>query len=149
MWVYLDASVLVGLITDEPQRPLLNPYLAPALGSILVSDFCVAEVSAALMSKGRRLDAPATSIDTDIARLDGWIDQFAERVRVVSSDIDSATLAIRRHDIVLRAPDAIHISAARRLTATLLTFDRGMTRAAAGLGVACINPTDASADRKT
>jgi predicted nucleic acid-binding protein len=142
MWVYLDASVLVGLIADETNRPLLVPHLDPDARSILVSDFCVAEVSAALTSKGRRLGLPAASVDQDIARLDVWIDQFADRVRMMAVDVDNATIAIRRPNIALRAPDAIHIAVARRLTATLLTFDRGMARAAASLGVACINPAD-------
>jgi len=149
MWVYLDASVLVALIADETNRPLVAPYLDPSLGSILVSDFCVAEASAALTSKGRHLGLAAPLVDQDIARLDEWIDQFAERVRMMTVDVDSATMAIRRHDVVLRAPDAIHIAVARRLTATLLTFDRGMARAAAVLGVACIDPADAPANRKT
>lgn len=56
-----------------------------------------------------------------------------------------ATAFVRRPDITLRAPDAIHIAAASRLGATLLTLDHGMARAAAALGVDHLNPADADA----
>ena len=45
-------------------------------------------------------------------------------------------------------PDAIHIAAAHRLDATIVTLDRGMARAATALGVACINPAKTFGEQK-
>ena len=59
-----------------------------------------------------------------------------------------ATAFIRRPGVNLRAPDAIHIAAAQRLGATLLTLDNGMARAADALGVPYLNPAEAEAPGK-
>jgi predicted nucleic acid-binding protein len=40
----------------------------------------------------------------------------------------------------LCTPDAIHVAIARRLEATLVTFDRGMAGAARALGMAVATP---------
>lgn len=61
---------------------------------------------------------------------------------IVSQDIEHATKFVRRRDLALRTPDAIHIAAAHRLGATLLTLDNGMARAAAALGVPYLNPAE-------
>jgi predicted nucleic acid-binding protein len=55
-------------------------------------------------------------------------------------DVALATAYTRRLDLPLLAPDALHISIARRLEATLVTFDRGMAAAAGALGVAVTIP---------
>jgi predicted nucleic acid-binding protein len=55
-------------------------------------------------------------------------------VEIASSDVAQAGDYLRRFDLALSAPDAIHIAAAQRLGARLVTFDRGMARAAQALG---------------
>lgn len=70
---------------------------------------------------------------------------FADRVEIAPGDIAAATLLVRRHDLKLRAPDAIHIAAAERLTTTLVTLDINMAAAARALDLSCINPAEESA----
>ncbi len=43
---------------------------------------------------------------------------------------------VRRFDLALRAPDALHLAIARRLDATLVTLDRRRAAAAGELGIA-------------
>jgi predicted nucleic acid-binding protein len=43
---------------------------------------------------------------------------------------------VRRFDLGLRAPDALHLAITRRLDATLVTLDRRLAAAANQLGVA-------------
>ena len=43
---------------------------------------------------------------------------------------------VRRFDLALRAPDALHLAIARRLDATLVTLDRRLAAAAGELGIA-------------
>ena len=57
------------------------------------------------------------------------------RVRIAPEDLAQATAWIRRLDLNLRAPDAIHIAAAQRLGAALVTFDAGTAAASRSLGV--------------
>jgi uncharacterized protein len=47
---------------------------------------------------------------------------------------------LRRLDVNLRTPDALHIAIAQRLEATLVTFDWGMAAAARPLGMAVATP---------
>ena len=70
---------------------------------------------------------------------------MGERAQIAPEDVALATTFIRLPGVSLRAPDAIHIAAGHRLGATLLTLDHGMARAAAEIGVPCINPAEADA----
>jgi uncharacterized protein len=69
-----------------------------------------------------------------------WVPRSAYREEVTTADIDGATRILRRLDVNLRTPDAIHTAIARRLEATLVTFDRGMAAGARALGVAVSAP---------
>jgi len=143
---YLDASVLVALMDDEPTRPLFDTFLMQDGATFVVSDFAVAETSAALTALWRaRRQSPAFS-QAELERFDDWTNDFTDRVHIASLDTEEAIHHVRRSDIALRAPDAIHIAATYRLGATLLTLDRGMTRAALALSVPCINPAEPSAN---
>lgn len=144
MRLWLDASVLVSLITREPTSRRIDDILIRQ-PSPLVSDFCVTESSSAiarLVRTGARTPAQADDL---FDHLDVWVASASDRVVVDQGDIAMATDLVRRHDLVLRAPDAVHIAAATRLGATILTLDRGMARAAAALGVPYLNPAEAEA----
>ncbi len=148
MALYLDASILVAVHEDEATRPLFADLFTER-EIVLISDFAVAETSGALMTLWRTDRRSKVMIQTELSRLDEWVSGIADRVPISPDDVADATQFVRNTATALRAPDAIHIAAARRLESTLLTLDRGMARAAAMLGVACINPTDATTNRKT
>jgi uncharacterized protein len=147
--LYLDASILVAIVRNEPTQPALTHLLNPGTSVSCVSDLAIAEASAAIAAKGRAINRSAVLMTGDFTRLDEWASGFAETVDIFPDDIAMANLFVRNPDIVLRAPDAIHVAAARRLGITLLTLDRGMARAAKALDVPYLNPADSPADRKT
>ncbi len=149
MLLYLDASILVAIVRNEPTQPLLTHLLDPGKNVSCVSDLAIAEASAAIAAKGRASNRSTVLVTGDFARLDEWAAEFAETVNIVSDDVATANRFVRNSDIALRAPDATHVAAARRLGITVLTLDRGMARAAMALNVPYLNPADASADRKT
>ena len=53
-----------------------------------------------------------------------------------AADVRLADAYVRRFDLGLRTPDALHLAIAHRLDATLLTLDRRLATAARELGVA-------------
>lgn len=65
-------------------------------------------------------------------------DAFAKtdtiRAEMASEDVRTADAIIRRLDLPLRAPDAIHIAIAQRLGAELAIFDEKMAKCARALG---------------
>ncbi|MDP3404399.1 MAG: type II toxin-antitoxin system VapC family toxin [Brevundimonas sp.] len=142
---YLDSSVLVAVIEDEPTRPLFDDLLMPGHDVVLVSDFTVAETSGALVALWRGDRRTPDSAAAELSRFDQVTADIATRVYVDRTDMAAAIEFVRRSDIVLRGPDAIHVAAAHRLGATLLTLDRGMAHAAAALGVSCLNPVEGDA----
>ena len=148
MILYFDASALVAIIADEPSSQALYEALRSGDRLPLVSDLCRAEASAALAKRVRTGATALGDVDLYYADLDHWALNAGEPVEVSSGDIYRAAELVRHHDLSLRAPDAIHIAAAHRLDATLLTLDRGMARAAAALGVPHLNPAEAEAPGK-
>ena len=70
-----------------------------------------------------------------IALFDQWSVRVT-RVQLDATDLATADRHLRRLDLSLQAPDAIHIAMAQRLGATLITFDRQMAAAARTLGLA-------------
>lgn len=67
--------------------------------------------------------------------LDRWLLTAAGNVEISSADIVLAGAFLRRLDLPLRTPDAIHIAVVQRLGATLVTFDQRMAANARALGV--------------
>jgi predicted nucleic acid-binding protein len=73
-----------------------------------------------------------------VARLDdfdAWRATATSPVDVHAVDVRLGYIYVRRFDLMLRAPDALHLAIARRLDATLVTLDRRLARAAKELGI--------------
>ncbi len=64
-----------------------------------------------------------------------WRERWAADAETTRADVDAAIQLVRRFDLVLRGPDALHIAMAQRLGARLCTFDARMATAAAGVGL--------------
>jgi predicted nucleic acid-binding protein len=67
-----------------------------------------------------------------------WRKRFAVAADGHGADIRAADIFLRRLDLNLRTPDAIHIAIARRLGAELATFDVRMAESAEALGAASV-----------
>ena len=64
----------------------------------------------------------------------------AQRVESSAGDVAAADTYLRRLDLTLLTPDALHIAIAGRIGATLVTFDRAMAASARVLGMAVTTP---------
>ncbi len=145
MMLYLDASVLVALMVKEGAARAVADLLDADERPLTASDFALAETSAALARLVRIAILSADQLEEAFARLDDWVGAATRHEGLSHGDVAAADRLVRQPDLVLRAPDAIHIAMAARLDATLVTLDKGMTRAAAALGLPCLNPADACA----
>jgi uncharacterized protein len=131
--VYLDASVVVAMFTTDPHSDRAKRL--PAGELLIVSDLTAAEFASALAIHRRNGRATDTQVRAAYAQFDSWCALSPQRVEVVPADLRVAEAWIRRLQHPLRAPDATHLAIARRLNASLATFDEPLGRAAADFGI--------------
>ena len=138
MRVYLDASVMVALLSDDALTARADALLRLQDPVLLVSDFAAAEFASALGRRVRTGGLTAAEGRTIFAVFDAWVARTAQRVEAVPADMLVAEGFLRRLDLTLRTPDALNIAIARRLDATLASFDDKMAVCARALGVEVI-----------
>jgi predicted nucleic acid-binding protein len=118
--VYLDASTLLPTLIEEPGSAAVDRFISGLDEEMIVSEFAAAEVASALSRLVRTgVMAPADAGER-LADFDAW---------------RGAAASDRRFDLMLRAPDALHIALCRRHDLNLVTMDHRMAQAAKALGV--------------
>jgi predicted nucleic acid-binding protein len=134
--VYLDASIIVALLTNDALTSRARTFLQTGSLTLLISDYAAAEVASVIARRVRTRALTEAEARAAFNNLDQWTRTFAQPVETAAGDIAMAAGFIRRLDLTLRAPDAINIAIARRLGVALATFDTGMASCASTLGVA-------------
>ena len=112
---------------------------------VVVSAFCVAEVSSAISRLVRMEAISREQAERLLAVLDRWTDVVAEMTEIDGADFSRATELVRTFDLKLRAPDALHLAVAERLDARLITLDRNLAAAARAVSANVHNPAEAEA----
>jgi predicted nucleic acid-binding protein len=138
--LYLDASVLLPRLIEEPDSDAVAAWLLAERRELLVSDFAVAEVASGI---SRLVRMRLLAAEEAIARLDEfeiWRAATTSPIDLHAADARLAYLLVRRFELMLRTADAVHLAMARRLDATLVTLDRRLQRAAADLDIAIETP---------
>ncbi len=134
MSLYLDASVVVSLLLSEDAAPQARSMIAAEPDDLLLSDFARAEFASALARRVRMRAMDGPSARLAFAALDALAARTAP-CGIEPADIAQAEAWLRRLDLNLRTPDALHLAAAGRLGARLATLDAAMADAARALGV--------------
>jgi predicted nucleic acid-binding protein len=138
---YFDTSVLVPLVVREAVTDRALRFVESHPDNLVLSDFGVAEFSSAIARLVRTEKLTADEGRAALDTFDVWVAHTTDQHRVGSVDNRRrATTFLRRLDLALRTPDAIHIAIAERLGATLVTFDRRMAASAEALGIAVATP---------
>jgi predicted nucleic acid-binding protein len=132
---YLDASVLVALLTTDPLTGRAVALMKDKAITAIVSDFAKAEVVSAVSRRMRMGEITREEALAVFSRLDFWAAKYAETAETTTADVKRADAMMRGLDSPLRTPDALHIAIAERLRAALATFDDRMAAAARRLGV--------------
>jgi len=133
--VYLDASVLLPVLVQEPATAAVEAYLTRSGPELLISDFAAAEVASALSRLVRMRLLDAEDATARLGDFEIWRAATTSTIDIQPADARLAYAFVRRFDLRLRAPDALHIAIARRLDIALVTLDRRLADAAAELGV--------------
>ena len=136
MSIYLDASFLIPTLVEEPGSDAVSAYLVAAERELLVSEFAAAEVAAALSRLVRMRLLASADAAARLADFDAWRAAASSPVDVEPTDARLAHAYVRRFDLMLRTPDALHLAIAARLDASIATLDRRLEKAARELGIA-------------
>jgi predicted nucleic acid-binding protein len=137
---YLDASFLVALLTAEPFSGRADNFVEGNPAPLIVSDFAAAEFASAIARRVRIRESSREDAMQDLSDFDLWAARSTTQVETVAADMARAASFLRRLDLPLRTPDAIHIAIAERVDATLVTFDLAMAASARALGTVVTTP---------
>lgn len=138
---YLDASVILPILVKEAASVAVDALMAEVQEEVWVSDFAAAEVASALSRLVRTGRLVASDGLACLDDFDLWRSAMTKPAEVHGADVRVAGSYVRRFDLALRAPDALHLAVSRRLDATLITLDRRLAAAAQELGIAADMPT--------
>ncbi|MBX3483192.1 type II toxin-antitoxin system VapC family toxin [Phenylobacterium sp.] len=135
MTAYLDASAILPTLIEEAASPAVDAFIAGADERLVISEFAAAEVASALSRLVRTGTLERDDAAARLADFDAWRAAAADGLDLQASDVRLASVFVRRFDLMLRAPDALHAAACRREDLLLVTMDRRLAKAAEDLGV--------------
>ena len=133
--VYLDTSLLVPLFAADALAERAEAWLESGPSGLVVSDLAEAEYVAAIGAKARSRSLSEAEAQAALDNFPSWTAIACRRVLLAPEDLTRATRWMRRFDLNLRTPDALHLALAARLELVVATFDQGMARAARALGL--------------
>lgn len=134
MSTYLDSSVLVSLFVKDTLTPRAQAC-AERLAEIEYSTWCQAEFASALGNRVRTGELDEDEVVEAQRTFDAWCVSLGPPLPVLNDDVLEAERLLRRLELKLRAPDALHIALVRRLELRVATLDDRMAKAAALLGL--------------
>jgi predicted nucleic acid-binding protein len=133
---YVDTSVLVAALTKEINTPRAERWLtAAAEGDVAISDWVIAEFSAALSIK---LRIGSVNVDRRAAALAAFarmIDESFVVAPITSAHFRTAARLADKHQHGLRAADALHLAVSSEEGATLCTMDKRLASAGKALDI--------------
>lgn len=115
MTIYLDASVLIAVLAEEPASAAVRRFLRTHREDRLISDFAAAEVVSAISRLLRMRLLTEEEGSARLADFDAWRAAASSAADLHAADARLAYAYVRRFDLRLRAPDALHLAIARRL----------------------------------
>lgn len=127
---YVDTSVLVALLTNEPAADRVYAWLRnQEPGSLHVSGWTMTEFSSALSLKLRTGQIDMTQKAQALAAFNQLVTRSLVMLPVSSSDHHAAARLCDRTELGLRAGDSLHIAIAVSHGLTVATLDKVMATA--------------------
>jgi len=114
---YLDTNVIVAILTPEPFSDRAEPFARANPDSLLVSDFAAAEFASVIARRVRTQELPLDEAHGALTVFDLWRSRSARTIETTAPDVATAETYLRRLDLTLLTPDALHIAIAERIGA--------------------------------
>ena len=133
---YLDTSLLVGALTNEPGTAKWQEWLAGQKPEeLVISDWVVTEYSGALSVKVRAGDLAAAHRADSLAVFTALTEASLTVLPVSRLDFRTAARFADQHATGLRSGDALHLAVSANHGLHVISLDRGLVQAAEALGV--------------
>ena len=140
MNVYFDASALVPMYVPEISSPVVHAFADAVTEKIYISYLAAGELSSAISRRVRMGELTAEIARERLALFDEWTASDTISLPLDTADIRRAIIMVRRFDLKLLMPDAIHAALCARYELRLVTLDERLAEAARELGVEVIVP---------
>lgn len=133
---YLDTSLLVAALTNEPRTFEIQSWLAdqPA-GQLAISDWVVTEFSGAMSIKVRSGSLEPGHRADALGMLASLCEQSLTVLPVERDDFRTAAQLANQFETGLRSGDALHLAVAAHHGLRIYSLDQGLVVAAERLGV--------------
>ena len=135
---YLDTSVLVTVLTPEPQTSTMLAWIGEHAADCVISDWVLTEFAGAVGAKSRRGDLTASDLQSARRGFDRMTAGQLPVLGVVRGDFRLAAQFIGSSTNALRAGDAVHLAVATREAQTIVTRDRRMSECAQEVEIPCM-----------
>ena len=140
MNLYFDASALVPMYVPEISSPVIHAFADAVTEKIYISDLAAGELASAISRRVRMGELAAEIARERLALFDEWIDSDTISLPLDTADIRRAIVMVRRFDLKLLMPDAIHAALCARHELRLVTLDERLAEAARELEIEVIVP---------
>lgn len=136
MSFYFDTSALVPLFVPEPSSERLAALTAALTRRPLLSDFGAGEFASVISRQVRERRYDQAAGRAILAGFDRWSARSAELLDLASADLRRANAIVRRFELKLRFPDALHTAICLERALSVVTRDRALAAAAEQFGLA-------------
>jgi uncharacterized protein len=138
--LYLDANIVIATLVSEAKSAAVFEFLSRADEALLLSEYTVAEVASGLSRMVRTQVLSLASARDALFDFDSWRGAATETTGIDEFDIIQAGELVRRFELKLRTPDALHLAICLRIDAKLVTHDGGLAEAARARGAVVVKP---------
>jgi predicted nucleic acid-binding protein len=133
---YIDTSVLLAFLLPEAGSSAAETLMTSNGDPLVVSSWSEVELVSALGVKIRSRQIAEREAISALGAYARLVSPCLRRIQVVDADHRKAVELLKGWRTSLRAGDSLHLAIAAAHRATIFTFDQGMVRAGAALGVA-------------
>lgn len=128
------------MYVPEASSTAVHAFADTVTENIFISDLAAGELASAVSRRVRMGELSADSARGRLALFDEWIASDTISLSLDNADIRRAAILIRRFDLKLLMPDAIHLALCERHELTLVTLDERLADASQALGIEVVVP---------